>query len=97
MTYMLFYSEQYKCVLSQIYSTDIRIHLEKYGRVNTAHNTIVKKQNILFFELPDATPFSWKVQKAHIDALTTTLSQVYNPNKNNLATYTPENYPELYI
>ena len=88
--YMLYYHPHYKEVICARTNTDLKIHLEKYGRFVTQNTTpvIIKEQNILYFSA-----------KTHAEILhfCEYLTAIYNPNKNNLASYTKENYPELFL
>lgn len=90
--YIIYYNPYTKAI-DYLYADDYRLnHINKYGRLTIAFSRdslIVKKQNMLFVNsgnLPNR-------MYVFCDMLT----KIYNPDKNNLALHTKENYPELYI
>ena len=87
MTYMIYYHPTKNLCTYYAFFSAQKDHLEKYGSV-VLNSIKIKQQNILFADFPyngDCATFC-----KHLTA-------IYNPNKNNITSYTPENYPELYI
>lgn len=87
MTYMVYYHPTKNLCTYDSYFEYQNEHLQKYGNI-MLNGIKVKKQNILFSDFT-----GWTACAEFCKHLTA----IYNPNKNNIASYTPENYPELYI
>lgn len=92
LNYIVYYDPWNK-VIRYIYADHYRLeHINKYGRLTVSFSRdslIIKKQNMLFID-SGSLP-------SHMPTFCDMLTKTYNPNKNNLALYTKENYPELYI